>query len=151
MWAVAGRAEAGGGRQCVRVIEGGGARVGSLVTMADQIWGASGQEVAVFDTRAGARVRALAPAHAGHVTQICKVRQQETRVVWSYSLSDKTLRVWVKECLDDSDARAVIDELAAGAAAAGAAAHARACRARRRRGGGGARARGGGGAPGRAG
>ena len=39
--------------------------------------------------------------------QICRVRQTETRILWSYSLSDKTVKIWVKESSEDLDLRQV--------------------------------------------
>jgi len=51
----------------------------------------TGASISVFDPKQQERVRALVPAHGGFITQICRVRQTETRILWSYSLSDKTV------------------------------------------------------------
>jgi hypothetical protein len=104
-------------RVCLKVIRGevGGGRMerlGGLVGMGGAaVWGAAGQAVSVFDREKMELVRALAPAHEGHITQMTRVRQTETRILWSFSLSDKTLKIWEKETHEEDDMREVVRQL----------------------------------------
>ena len=59
----------------------------------------------------------LSPEHQGLITQLCRVRQTETRILWSYSLSDKTIKIWLQETSDDLDMRQLVDELTSAQAA----------------------------------
>ena len=109
----AGGGAAGGGRKCVKVIAGQEAswRPGSLVSMGQALWAPTGKEISSFDPRRQACVGTLSPPHQGFITQLCRVRQTETRILWSYSLSDKTIKIWAQETSDDQDMRQLVHEL----------------------------------------
>ena len=106
-------ASAGARRQCVKVIRPDTGRVGALVSMGGAFWASTGPSVSVFDPKAQKLSHALTPQHDGFINHIVKVRQTETRVLWSFSLSDKTVKIWVKETADDHDFRQLVHELSA--------------------------------------
>ena len=106
-------ASAGAQRQCVKVIRPDTGRVGALVSMGGAFWASTGPSVSVFDPKSQQLSHALTPQHQGFINHIVKVRQTETRVLWSFSLSDRTVKIWLKETADDHDFRQLAHELSA--------------------------------------
>ena len=101
-------------RACVKVLrsqEGGAQRVGNLVSMGSTLWAPTGACISVFDPKTQVCDGVLGPPHAGFITQICRVRQRETRILWSYSLADKSAKIWLKETSGDVDMQQLVDEL----------------------------------------
>ena len=103
-------------RPCLKVIRcdgDAGGRVGTLVGMGDVVWSPTGSSISVFNKQQRERVGSLSPSHQACISQICRVRQTETRVVWSYSLLDKSVKIWVKESNAEDDYGELVDKLAA--------------------------------------
>jgi hypothetical protein len=103
-------------RPCLKVIRcdgDAGGRVGTLVGMGDVVWSPTGSSISVFNKHQRERVGSLSPSHQACISQICRVRQTETRVVWSYSLLDKSVKIWVKESNAEDDYGELVDKLAA--------------------------------------
>ena len=100
-------------RSCVNVIRAheGGQRVGNLVSMGGALWAPTGSCISVFDPKSLVCDGALAPRHKAFITQICRVSQRETRILWSYSLADKSAKIFLKETSGDVDQQQFVDEL----------------------------------------
>jgi chromosome segregation ATPase len=81
--------------------------------MGDVVWSPTGSSISVFNKQQRERVGSLSPSHQACISQICRVRQTETRVVWSYSLLDKSVKIWVKESNAEDDCGELVDKLAA--------------------------------------
>ena len=59
------------------------------------------------------RVLRQLDGHASYVTAMAKVQRTEARTAFSYSLGDKTLRVWRQETVTESDPADELAELQA--------------------------------------
>eukprot|EP00873_Tetraselmis_striata_P029462 jgi/Tetstr1/449726/TSEL_036793.t1 len=102
-----------GSRLCLRRVENTD-RISVLVPMGlNHVW-ACGQEpsVTVWDTEHMLPVHQLS-GHEKWVNMLVKVEHTETRLLWSASMSDRTLRAWEhKNCIDSTEA-ANVNELSA--------------------------------------
>jgi uncharacterized coiled-coil DUF342 family protein len=94
-----------GGADCLKEVRVDGGSIRHLSTVGDNVWCAAHHSILIFDGAEMSQLRKLA-AHEGFIGWIGVIRRTETRVVWTSSMTDKSVRFWeatsvMSDALDD--------------------------------------------------